>query len=334
MTITELKKVLKSKKKSELEVIVLALYKHIPKKIITDEGIDKIFLLEDVIEPVNMDKIIAKEKQLIKEISTFIQNFMDGNYGFPNRIIPKAKRSKWRFEVMRFYKEIVSIFPTAVLKKEFADVFGQLYEAMCEGFNNNLVTTEDSFAAIRKNQVTFLHQAIQFKKEVYSGDALYRQVWSHVINEGLSEEIANDELYETLIVCFASPMDIEELIKVGKVHFSLAVEKYMETKKKDKYASTYDLHNMMEGLAILMLKIHDFESVKVLYYTNLKTFKNKEEMCFGLVKTLIHNSDGPGNDILNILNQAVTEGVSLRDSLAKLHKSLQKNVNCDLPNLY
>lgn len=334
MTIAEIKKVVKSKKKSELEELVLTLYKLIPKKIILDEGIDKIFLLKKADEPINYDSKIAKEQVLIKEISTFLNHFLAGHYGMPNRIISKAKRSKWRFEVMKFYKDIIGIFPSAILKKEIADLFGQLYDAMGEGCKHYLVQTDDSFAAIRKNQATFFHQVIQYKKEVYSGDVLFKQVWAHIIDVGMAEETSNEELYETLAVSFPSPLAIEELIEVGKRYFNQAVDTYIETKKKDKYASTYNLHNMMEGLSILMLKIHDFEGVKVLYERNLILFKDKEGMYFHLIKTLIYNSDQPGKELLNILNNAENNGVTFRDSVAELHNSLRKDVNCVLPNLY
>jgi hypothetical protein len=234
MTVAELKKTLKSKKKSELEEIVMALYKHIPKKKIDDEDIDKIFLLQPVNETQNIKSKLKTELKLILEINNFTHNFVVGNYGIPNRSVPKAKRSKWRFEVMRFYKEIIATYPDAVMKKDLVEMFGELYDAMTKGCKYNLATTDDCFAAIKKNQVTFFHQVIQFKKEHYSGEELYKQIWDHMFDVGLSEETSIDELYETLTVSFPSPIDIEELVKVGKSHFSLLIDKYYETKEKDK----------------------------------------------------------------------------------------------------
>jgi hypothetical protein len=333
MTITELKKALKPKKKPELENIVLALYKHIPKKIIENEGIDKIFLLQPVDETKSTKIKIDKELKLILEINNFNHHFLAGNYGIPNRIIPKAKRSKWRFEAMRFYKEINSIFPDAIMKKELADVFGQLYEAMSEGCKHFLVQSDDSFASIQKNQITFFHQLIQYKKEVYVGDELYNQIWNHIIDVGLSGETTTTELYETLCVSFSSHMDIEDLVMVGKIQFGRALQKHQEAKKKNKFTSSYDIEKTLEGLAMLLLKIHETEDARTFFFEHSKIYSNKENMYYALVRTFIDYYDNAGKEILNILDKAIDERVVLRDSLARLHKSLKNDVNCDLPNL-
>ena len=65
MKIVEIKKALKSKKKSELEEIILTLYKNIPPKKIAESGIDQIFGLSQVMPIIAIKDTIEAEKIMI-----------------------------------------------------------------------------------------------------------------------------------------------------------------------------------------------------------------------------------------------------------------------------
>ncbi|HMP29126.1 MAG TPA: hypothetical protein PKD85_05985 [Saprospiraceae bacterium] len=325
MTVKELKEVIRSKKKKDLEEIVLVLYKNLPKKVITENGIDQIIMMQAA-EPskINTDQ---KDMALLKELTIFTQNLYEGNYGVPNRIIPKNKRSKWRFEAMNYYKEVVKSFPQSKIKKELADAFGQLYSILCYGCNYYIVSSTDTFGSIQKNQVSFFRQVIEFKKEVYIGKELYDHIWNHLTYIGLSYDTLQSELYAVVAESFESPEAIESLIEIGKQFLQKEIEKLKLEQKKNKYASTYDVEKIITGIAILMLKINDYEAVKSIYNNHKYVFSDNEIMYYVMVKTYLHYGYHPNTKILEILNEALIQKIKLRDSLQKLHAQLTGNID-------
>ncbi len=333
MNVAELKKILKSKKKAELEELVLTLYRHIPMKKIEIEGIDKIFSIEPANINNNIHDNLLNEKALLKEINTFNSNFLAGNYGLPNRIISKDKRSKWRFEVIRFYKEVVKIFPNATMKLELAESFGQLYDAMVEGCSRYLCSSEDCFASVQKSQTVFFIQVIQFKKEVLSGEALYRQLMEHIMVDGLSYDTLSSELYAAMADSFASPMALEDLAVISKEYCKNTYEKYSQAKIKDKYASSYNVKKLIEGVAIILLKLKENQDAKEIFYQFLNIVKDNNEMYYIMVRTFRNYCYKPNVEILDILNHALAEGINMRSDLTLLHQKLIVNPNLDLSDI-
>ncbi len=334
MKIVEIKKALKSKKKSELEEIILTLYKNIPPKKIAESGIDQIFGLSQVMPIIAIKDTIEAEKKLINEMNTFFSHFIAGHYGIPNRIIPKAKRSKWRFEVMGFYKEMARIFPEASLKKELAMAFGKLYDAMAEGCNHYLTSSQDCFTSIQKTQTTFYTQVISYKMQVLSGVELYQESIEHILDSGMSYDTDTSDLFEVLATSFPSPMALGEIIKISKVYCDQAFDKYMEVRKKDKFASSSDVRELVEGIALLLIKLHENEAAQSVFYLYDKIYSDKEIMYYVMVRLFISYCNHPENVILDILNKAKEEKVVLRDKLEILHINLSKNPSIEVLNKY
>ena len=54
-------------------------------------------------------KDIIDYEDLANEVLFFISNVDDGLYARPNRLIPKTERSKWRFKVKNYYKNLTKI---------------------------------------------------------------------------------------------------------------------------------------------------------------------------------------------------------------------------------
>jgi len=334
MNVTEIKKALKSKKKPELEEIILTLYKNIPPKKIAESGIDQIFVLSQVLPKVAIDNTIETEKKLINEINTFYSHFIAGHYGIPNRIIPKAKRSKWRFVVMGFYKEMASIFPEASLKKELAMAFGQLYDAMTEGCNHYLTSSQECFTSIQKTQITFYAQVVNYKMQVLSGEELYKQLIEHIIDSGMSYDTDSLDLFEVIASSFPSPMAMEDIIKINKIYCDQAYDKYMELRKKNKYTSFSDVEKLVEGTALLLLKLQENDAAKSVFYHYDKMYSDKEMMYYLMVRIFNRYCNHPEKEILNILNKAKEEKVVLRDKLAILHANLTSNPSFNISNQY
>ena len=109
MKVNELREIIKNYNEEDKRKIIVELYKRIPKNIKEDYNIDNYIInLNTKIEKV--DKNITIER-LEKEVEYFIECASDDLYARPNKIIPKNERSKWRFKVKTFYKQLNSFLP-------------------------------------------------------------------------------------------------------------------------------------------------------------------------------------------------------------------------------
>ena len=61
-----------------------------------------------------------------KSKEAFLSNADAGNYFEPNRVIPTKERSKWRFAVMRFLKQLEAV----PADSEYAEAAAKLYLEM------------------------------------------------------------------------------------------------------------------------------------------------------------------------------------------------------------
>ncbi len=335
MKITDLRKIVKTKKKAELEELVIKLYKLIPKAKIETSSIDlEIDANQVYIEaaPQNNSKV---EDKLLSEIKFFIGNFLSQNYGIPNRIIPKAKRSKWRFEVMGYMKEIDILWDKSDRKKEFADLYTELYKALCEGCRFYLVSSEDVFASIRLPQEEFLSKLISRINQVYAGNELYSKIIQLLELNGLSRETTYSDLYWTVTSTLNSPLFLEELFERLWLRYETNKSEYVIKKEKDRYFSKYELERQLEGLIIVLVALLDFEKVKKIVHQECHFYdKDKEIIYYIVIRILLKPSFKAQKHIFAILDEAKNSKIELRDSLIKLHSTLEKDINTDLSKFY
>ena len=107
MKVSELREKIKDYSKNDLEKVLVELYKSIPKKIKEEKEVDDIIV--NAGKPVTLKKDIIDYDDLANEVLSFISNVDDGLYARPNRIISKTERSKWRFKVKNYYKNLIKI---------------------------------------------------------------------------------------------------------------------------------------------------------------------------------------------------------------------------------
>ena len=109
MRVAELREVLRHYDADALREIAADLYKLVPKDKKPEEldgvlrGFTKGSRLAGAPKPAAVDF-----DELRWEVTEFLENANEGLYYQPNRVVPKAKRSKWRFEVKRFIKGLVA----------------------------------------------------------------------------------------------------------------------------------------------------------------------------------------------------------------------------------
>ena len=114
MKIADLRALLANASTDDLLKILSELYKRIPKSLKeapvdgVDIAIKAILSHQDIGKKAQKSKTIDFDS-LHDQITTFLDYADEGYYISPNRVVPKAQRSKWRFLVMGFIKDIQKI---------------------------------------------------------------------------------------------------------------------------------------------------------------------------------------------------------------------------------
>lgn len=113
MRINEVRERLDKYSKDQLRLIIVEIYKALPKAIKEDRDIDAIISNPDAFKK---GKKKAKKKQeplpdmdeLEFDIEDFIENAYKQYYFAPNSVVHKRQRSKWRFVVKGYYKNLLA----------------------------------------------------------------------------------------------------------------------------------------------------------------------------------------------------------------------------------
>ena len=171
--VQELRATMKGAPPTFLQNALVEAYKLIPKAK-KDEADEKIrAILQGEAPPA---KPAPKKPEVIfsdlsQDIETFLENAYDQNYFAPNRTVPKAQRSRWRFTVKRFFADLEKISPDSPDYPAAADLYARLYAVLCEGCQMWLFSSDDPFKSIESSQ-----------------EDLFTRLGHYVLQSGCTEE--------------------------------------------------------------------------------------------------------------------------------------------------
>ena len=161
MKIDELRETIKKYNEKDREKLIVELYKRIPKSIKEDYNIDEYIInLNTKMEKENIEITIER---LEKEVNFFIECAYDDLYARPNKIISKNDRSKWRFKVKTFYKQLNSFLPTNEDGKKATDLLKGLFKILSFGTHYLTFSNWNTFRAIQISQSEFLKDIVERK---------------------------------------------------------------------------------------------------------------------------------------------------------------------------
>ena len=164
MKIQEFRDKMKQCKKEDIEKIAAELYKMLPK---SKKEAEADPLIEEIMSG-GATSASGKKKETVidfdtlkHQIETFLQYVDNGYYYEPNRVVPKAKRSKWRFEVRSFIKMINEIPVDSDNGVESARLLRGIYKRLSYGCGYYIFSTEDPFQSVGIRQSDFYDMLIR-----------------------------------------------------------------------------------------------------------------------------------------------------------------------------
>ena len=151
MRVSELRELLKKYKEQELNILIVEMYKAMPKKVREEKEIDK--LLQNVEGFLSVGKTKKVKEQvdldmLKPEIEQFIAYAYKQYYFAPNSYVHKKERPKWRFKVKAYIKSLQGIPADGEEGKIATDLLGKLYGMLSYACGYYIFNTENPFRSV------------------------------------------------------------------------------------------------------------------------------------------------------------------------------------------
>ena len=317
MLVSEIRKEIEKYNQKEISDLVIELYKRIPKKIKEEYHIDDLI--------VNINNKSKKEEKfdfnsLKQEIIAFLEDVDNGYYSHPNKIISKSERSKWRFKVKRYIKELNKISPDAIEGIASTQILIKLYELLSEGSNYLKFSNWETFRAVGISQADFYDLIVKriFTKG-YTTENL--KIVVQLLKVPKDPYSLDEKLIETLITnlpTIDTKIKVIDLLKkeVDELADLIAVEKDYH-----KRFNLKELHNLLvEGVFRTSISMHEVQN-GILYYRKHDIEIDKEITEFKILEYLENK-----NLIKDWIKEyeSTKDKIDYRDSIKEKYKKLKE----------
>ena len=295
MKIDELRTTLSKYDVSELKEIVVTLYKAIPKSRKEGDDLDELLLNYSQKKAKPAKKEVPVDfKALHSDVVTFIDYVSDDLYIAPNRIVSKDKRSKWRFEVRRFIKELIAV--QGENSEVAAQLLADIYEMLCYACNYWIFTSDNPFSAVGYEQPEFLRLVLS--KLFYSGfsrDVIKKAVYL-TLDSNADQQTFHLKLFYELVSVLKTP-DIKEIALTYCEAYAKEYVGYQAAKTMFQYPAkkedfrTWEHENYAVDLYLLLkFSLQEFDDGIAYYWKNYKE-SNKETTLHYLLTYFLYGEE-------------------------------------------
>lgn len=322
MKVQELRDKIKEMDRETLEIAFVQVYKQFSKAA-KEQNIDPIIL--DVME--HKGKVTNKESsrkqdfsELSKEIDAFLQNAKAGYYYIPNKIIPKNQRSKWRFLVKGFIKQIDQITSEDAHFQEASDYLKKIFHLLSYACGYYLFSTDDPFRSVGIPQADFYEKV------------LARQFTAGYTREGIDEmtrmatEVFLDRsnlhsIMSASLIYSLKTTDMKEMLMDIIKEIISEKEQKLSEMKNNKTAVYYLKENINElskmYLGVNLIQMEEQEGFS--YFMKHSDYMNREIALFvALDMTVIF---GETDQWIWIYEKGVKMGIKPRESVKEIYQS-------------
>jgi hypothetical protein len=324
LQLSEARETIKGYSKDQLKALVIALYKSLPadrKKDIGDP------LLQ------NPDDALASKPRLIAEkpkpdiheleldIDEFIKNAQAQNYFAPNRIISKNERTRWRFLVKQYYRDLLTAGSVEEDLPLAASLLSRLYRLLCYACGYYLFRTENPFQSIGISQTEFLKQVLTLNKRCQESRVFISGGLNLAVGNGVDRITLPRWLIDVFLDFLTTPDLCESAVEIcGNI---IQEKKQKTVKPHDSMAEwehTASIRDFALAGFLLHAKLHDFESA-VAFFRQHYHQHNPEVTLFYLLELL--EEFNQKELYLREYRRACSDGIKPRSELTKTYDQMQ-----------
>ncbi len=338
MLVSELRELLNKYKEKDLRILIVEMYKAMPKKMREEKEIDR--LLQDVNEYLNIGKVKKGQEEvdldiLKPEIEKFIEYAYKQYYFAPNSYVHKKERPKWRFKVKAYIKSLESVPVEGEEGKTATDLMGKLYGMLSYACAYYIFNTEDPFRSVGIKQTDLVDSIIQRKFGNGFNNESIRSAIELVINSNLDRVTLHSFLISVLIKNLKTPdtkeIAIEQCYILRKEQLNPSTNKSKRSSLSDlyEYQKKERLNNLVEIVFRLNIALSEYD--KAIEYFN-KNYKEKDkEISLYVLLFLLFQYDLKEHWI-SVYENAVKKGIEPRGGLQKTYEYIKEND--DMPEYF
>lgn len=279
MKVKEIRQELSKHDRNTLEDIIIELYKRVPKAKKEEFNIDNFII--NPIKEVKKEVIPVSFNELQEEIKYFLDCVDNEYYSSPNKVISKDERSKWRFKVKKYIKELNKIDINNPYYKDATFFLIELFKRLSKGTNYLLFSNWETFRAVGISQDSFYDLIV---KRILINDYTKEDVIKCINLLEVEKDPYDSSHY--MFEKFTSNInkDKEEVINLLKDKVN-TLNKEIKTSK----GSTYDKEEMVEGFIIsimdLYVSLNEIDT-GIKYFKENYKYYNEEVKMYILLETL------------------------------------------------
>lgn len=327
MKIQEFRDKMKQCKREDVEKIASELYKLLPKskkETEADPLIEEIISGKAASAPNKTKNAVMDFESLKNQINVFLE-YVDHDYYFmPNRIVPKNKRSKWRFEVKNYIKMINEIPADGENGEESARLLREIYKRLAYGCGYYIFPSEDPFQSIGIRQPDFYDMLVRRTFATGFTDENLK----NMLEDATTVFIDRNSLHIELEAIYAKSLPTSDLKYKALSYIKEYVERYeteIKSVKKhsnDNYHLKYNIEEMCETMLVISIYLCEPEDAVEYYWQHVHD-SDKEVILYKILDTI--GAFGDERLWISVYEDGLKKGIKPRDSLEKRYQKMKKN---------
>ncbi len=322
MKVAELRTILGKQSKAEIIKVAVELYKRVPKAKKEEYDIDNLIQNPKQAKAKTVKKQAATLIELETEIHTFIEHVRLEYYYVSNKVVPKAERSKWRFKVKRYYKELNNFNRRDRNISLQADLLTALYQLLSEACEYAHFNTFDPFRSISVDSQDFYATVLRFLYESKSETDFIKTAIRLALGPS-DGNILKQSLYNVFIKELKNNEDLQVLALHRTKHLLNQHGYTPPTEGKrfdsDEYSKNRKHNHLVDLIFRLYASMDKYEEAIAFFqkeYHRGGGGRSKEIKLYILVSTLFELNQA--EHILTQIEQAKKEGIQPRENLLNL----------------
>ena len=336
MKIQEFRDKMKAAEREDLEKVAAELYRKLPKAAkeeVADPLIEDILAHKETAKRTTAKRTTANAAvgfpALKDEIEQFLSYVDDDLYIVPNRVVPKQKRSKWRFEMKSYIKQLERVTDDEN-GEEATRLLRELYHRLCRGCAHYIFQSEDPFRAVGISQVDLYERLLHRT----FANGYTKEKLKNMLMDAVVADLDRETLHIQLERAFVAALPTADMRCLAIETAKQAVTEYEQrlqptTGKQRAYflsSGEYEvreaIRNLCETILCLGLALGEGEE-KAEYYALHSREASREQTLYRALH-IIWMMGGSAVLWKKVYDTAVREGIKPRESLERMYQEISR----------
>ncbi len=325
MKVNELRGKIKEYQRDELELLVVEMYKKIPKSMCEEKEIDQLvddpYYFKEKGKAKNQTKQLPDFSEVENEVRDFIDNAYAHNYLAPNRIIQKKERSRWRFTAKKLIDNVTAYASHPAHSKACANMYEELYKLFSYASGHYVFASDEPFMTLKIEQPDFLKRVILMKKRNAHPDIWISDSLKLILESEVDYHTLTRSLFDTLVSTLENALLREKALDIAK---ALLKEKRAQVGRVKNANAYYRVEDAINHLVKFIFVIQSLlaENKEAIQFFN-KNYLNDPEVKLFILLDLIKERQTV-DEWLAVYEDAVKRNIEPRDSLKKNYDYIKR----------